>query len=151
MIIFTHIKTIALTKCFLIGLCFLSFKLLRHGSCQVCLRTGLHVLSSQVQQKSHLMRIVSQNYFCLFSETTLQWYSISKLTSNCCKTNDSLNSWLSKPKHRANFCYYINTPKKDQSILNLQLSQFLFCGNAYKNNGTWSTLQNWKSFKCLYF
>lgn len=33
--------------------------------------------------------------------------------------------------------------KKDQTILNLQLSQFPFRGNAYKNNGTWSISQNW--------
>lgn len=60
MIIFTHIKATALTKRLIIGLWVLSFKLLRYGLCHVHLRKGLQVLSSQVQQKLHLMGVVFQ-------------------------------------------------------------------------------------------
>lgn len=96
-IILTRIKTTALTKCLLIGLWFLCFKLLRYSLCRAHLRTGLQVLSSQVQQKSHLITAGSQKY-CLTAlrNHTLVTCSISRLTCNGHKTSDNLNPRLSK-------------------------------------------------------
>lgn len=97
MIIFTYIKTMALTKSLLKGLWFLSFKLLRYGLCHVHLRTGLQVLSSQAQQKLHLMGAPSQKYWL-----TAPWNhtpvtgSISRLTCNGHKSRANLNPRVSK-------------------------------------------------------
>lgn len=97
MIIFTRIKTTALTKCLLIGLWLLSLKLLRYGLCHVHLRMGLQALSSQVQQKSYLMRAVSQKYWLTAVwNHTLVTCSISRLMCNGHKTTDKLNARLSK-------------------------------------------------------
>ena len=96
-VIFTHIKTRALTKCLLIGSWFLSFKLLRYGLCHVHLRTGLQVLFSQAQQKSHLRRVISQKHWLTaLWNYALVTCSISSLTCNGHKTGDNLNQTLSK-------------------------------------------------------
>lgn len=150
MIIFSRVKTMALTKCLLIGLCFLSFKQLRYSFCQVHHRAGFQVLSSPIQSRSYTGQELlpkgsvgcSLKPHCSNREFLNWLVTIVKMLS--------LNWRLWSTDQGANICFGSFVKHWYNSILNMHFSPFLFHRYAQKNNRTWSSLEDWKSCKSLY-